>query len=132
MAETFKFELVSPERLVMTAEVEAVQLPGAEGEMTVMARHAPLMSTLRPGVVTVTGGSAGNRRIFVRGGFAEVGAEGLTILAEQAVPVEELDRARIEAEIKDAEEDLADAETDGQRTRAAHRVSSLRELLAAV
>ena len=129
MADTFKFELVSPERLVMTAEVEAVQVPGTDGDMTVMAHHAPLMTTLRPGVVTVTGG--GGRRIFVRGGFAEVGAEGLTILAEQAIPLEELDRSRIEAEIKDAEEDLADAETDAERTRAAHQLSSLRELQAA-
>jgi F-type H+-transporting ATPase subunit epsilon len=130
MAGTFKFELVSPERLIMTAEVEGVQLPGAEGDMTILPNHAPLMTTLRPGLVTVTG--AGGKRVFVRGGFAEFGAEGLTLLAEQAIPAEELDRTRLESEIKNAEEDLADAQTDAARTRAAERLAGLRELAAAV
>jgi F-type H+-transporting ATPase subunit epsilon len=127
----FKFELVSPEKLVFSAEVEAVVVPGTDGEMTVMAQHAPVMTAIRPGIVTVIGAGA-DKRIFVRGGFAEVGRTGLTILAEMAVPMEEFDRARLDQEIKDAEEDLADAKDDATRDRAAEKLTQLKEIAAAV
>lgn len=131
MPEVFKFELVSPERLLLSADVESVGVPATEGEMTVMARHAPVMTTLKAGVVTVRGGG-NDRRVFVRGGFAEVGAQGLTILAEQAVPMEELDRAKLDIEIRDAEDDVKDAPDDAQRAKAADRLAQLKDLAASL
>src|SRR5216683_5837731 len=106
---TFHFELVSPERLVFTGEVSQVDVPGQEGEFGVFAGHAPYMATLKPGVLTIYG-DGGPQRIVVRGGFAEVGPSGLTVLAEQAVPASEIDAAAIAQAVKDAEEDLADAD----------------------
>ena len=115
----FHFELVSPEKLVFSGDVESVIVPGTEGEFTVLKDHAPLMAMLKPGIVTVEETAAKKTRLFVRGGFADVSSGGLTILAEQAIPVEELDAAKIEADIKDAEEDVNDAETDeGAASRA--------------
>src|SRR5579884_2659658 len=105
----FHFELVSPERLLFAGDVEDVIVPGTEGEFTVLKDHAPLMSTLRPGIVDIGEGGARRTRLFVRGGFADVSQTGLTILAEHAIPIEELDPERIAAEIRDAEEDYADA-----------------------
>ncbi len=87
----FPFELVSPERLLFTGEVESVVVPGSEGELTVMKDHAPLMTTLKPGVVTVNESTGKSQRLFVRGGFADVAPTGLTILAESSVPVDQLD-----------------------------------------
>jgi len=127
----FKFELVSPERLVMSTEVEGVVVPGSDGDMTILANHAALMTTMRPGVVTVMV-QGPSKRVFVRGGFAEVNAQGLTILAEQAMPMEELDRAKLEAQIKDAEEDVADAKDDAARAAAAEKLAQLREVAAAL
>ena len=95
MAEPFRFELVSPERLLVSEEVDSVTAPGAEGEFTVLARHAPFMSTLKPGLVEVRGLSGDTRRIFVRGGFADVTPAGLTILADEAIRLEDLDPATL-------------------------------------
>ena len=78
----FHFDLVSPERLLMSAEVVQVDVPGSEGDFGVLAGHAPVIATLKPGVVTVKGHGSEDERIFVRGGFAEVNLDGLTILAE--------------------------------------------------
>lgn len=128
----FHFELVSPERLLFAGEVEAVVVPGSEGEFTVMRDHAPFMSTMKPGVVEVVETDSKKQRLFVRGGFADVSAQGLTILAEQAIPVEELNIAHIEAEIQYAEEDLADAQTDEARRAASEKISQLRETRAAL
>src|SRR5215468_3506848 len=108
MAEPFQFELVSPERLLLSEPVDQVVGPGSEGYFTVLMGHAPFMSTLRPGVIEVTRGG-GNGRIFVRGGFADVNVAGLTILAEQAIPLAEVDPAALAQDIRDAEEDVADA-----------------------
>lgn len=127
----FTFELVSPERLLFSGEVRSVVVPGMEGEFTVLEHHAPLMATLKPGIVTVEE-SAATRRLFVRGGFAEVSSAGLTILAEQAIPYEDLDSAKIDSDIRDAEEDAADAQTDETRRLASERLSQLRELRAAL
>jgi F-type H+-transporting ATPase subunit epsilon len=128
---SFQFELVSPERLLFAGEVDSVVVPASEGQITVLKDHAPFMSTMKPGVVEVSDG-ARTQRLFVRGGFADVSAKGLTILAEQAVPVEELDLAAIDAEIKNAEEDFNDARTDDARRAASERLSQLREVKVAL
>ena len=119
MAEPLKFDLVSPERLLVSEEVESVVVPGAEGYFTVFARHAPLMSTLKPGQLEVKGLSGSVQKYFLRGGFADVNPNGLTILADQAIPLQDLDAAMLAQEIKNAEEDLADAGENQLRRRVA-------------
>lgn len=128
---TFKFELVSPERLLMSDDVEQVVVPGSEGDFTVLAGHAPVLSTLRPGVMDVKlpGGKA--KRLYVKAGFAEVDPESLTVLAQQAIDVDEIDAAWLAQSIKNAEEDLADAKTDAARLNANAALSHLRALEAA-
>jgi F-type H+-transporting ATPase subunit epsilon len=127
---TFHFELVSPERLIFSGEVEQVDVPGAEGEFGVFAGHAPFIATLKPGMLRVYSGSGAPQRIVVRGGFAEVGPTGLTVLAEQAVPAEEYDPAMIDEAVKDTEEDIADAKTDAERDKARQRLEQLHTLRA--
>lgn len=127
MAETFKFELVSPERLLLSAEVEQVMVPGAEGDFTVLPRHAPLLTALRPGLLEIGAGND-RKRYFVRGGFAEVSPSGLVVLAETAIDLVELDRSVLDAAIKDAEEDVADAKDDGIRDRARTKLDHLRQV----
>lgn len=122
---TFHFELVSPERLVMSAEVDQVVVPGTEGEFTVMKDHAPLMSTLRPGVIVVSEAKLGRKAFYLRGGFADVSPNGLTILAEQAVPVEEVSEDMLAAEIKAAEADFAAAADEETRRVAQEKLSQL-------
>lgn len=132
MAESFAFELVSPERLLLSEQVLSVVVPGTEGEFTVLKDMAPFMSTIKPGVVTVSRSSGPDQRYFVRGGFADVSPNGLTILAEQALPVETLDPALIAAEIRNAEEDLADAKDDEARTAASLKLGQLKDAQAAL
>lgn len=124
---TLNFELVSPERLVYSGAVTEVIVPGSEGEFGVLAGHAPFIAMLRPGILTIKGDGA-EKRLFVRGGFAEVNASGLTILAEQAKPVEEIDMDLLNAEIKDAREDVADATTDETRQRAQRHLDDLMQV----
>lgn len=133
MAEALQFELVAPERLLMSEEVEQVVVPGSEGYFTVLKGHAPFMSTLRPGVVDVTptGGGAAER-IFVRGGFADVNAEGLTILAEQAIPLAEIDAETLAQEVRNAEEDVADAKDGEARDAAELKLNQLKEVQTAL
>ena len=119
MAEPLKFDLVSPERLLVSDEVESVVVPGGEGYFTVFARHAPLMSTLKPGQLEVKDLSGAVQKFFVRGGFADVNPNGLTILADQVIPLEDLDAAALAQEVKNAEEDLADAGDDQNKRRIA-------------
>ena len=128
----FPFELVSPERLLFTGEVESVVVPGSEGELTVMKDHAPLMTTLKPGIVTVNETGGKSQRLFVRGGFADVAPTGLTILAESSVPVEQLDAAKLDAEIRDAQDDVTDASTDESRRLATEKLDQLKELRGAL
>ena len=123
-----KFELVSPERLVISAEVQQVTVPGTEGLFTVMPNHAPVLSTLRPGVVEVVTVEGSSERIFVRGGFAEVNNAGLTVLAEVAIPLDELDSTALDEQLRNAEEDVADAQDDEKRRRAQESLDHLREL----
>jgi F-type H+-transporting ATPase subunit epsilon len=128
---TFHFELVSPERLVFAGEVTQVDVPGEEGEFGVLAGHAPYIATLKPGMLTIYGDGA-PQRIVVRGGFAEMGPTGLTVLAEQATPLAEIDAATIAQSIKDAEEDLADADSDAARDKARERLDQLNALKSAL
>ena len=126
------FELVSPSRLLFSGEVASVTIPGTEGDMGILPGHAPVLSTLRPGVITVTREAGEALRIFVRGGFAEVNPSGLTVLAETAIPFAELDAAAIADQVRNAEEDLADAKDDETRRRASENLEHLKALQAAV
>jgi F-type H+-transporting ATPase subunit epsilon len=127
-----KFELVSPERLLISGEVQQVTVPGTEGLFTVLPNHAPVLSTLRPGVVDVITAQGEGQRIFVRGGFAEVNNTGLTVLAEVAIPLAELDSAALDEQLRNAEEDVADAQDDETRRRAQESLDHLRELCKAL
>jgi F-type H+-transporting ATPase subunit epsilon len=133
MADPFQFELVSPERLLMSAEVDQVVVPGSEGYFTVLKGHAPFMSTLKPGVVDVTpaGGGAVDR-IFVRGGFADVNTDGLTILAEQAIPLAEVNADMLAQEVRNAEEDVADAKDGASKDAAEMKLQQLKEVQTAL
>ena len=126
------FELVSPARLLYSGDVASVQIPGTEGEMTIMAQHAPVLATLKPGVVVVAKDGGTSEKIFVRGGFAEVNAGGLTVLAETAIPLADLDAAAIAGQIKNAEDDVADAKSDDTRAKANETLDHLRSLQAAL
>ena len=127
---SFAFELVSPERLLFAGDDESVVVPGTEGEFTVLKDHAPLMSTLKPGVVTVIETGAKETRLFVRGGFADVAPTGLTILADSAVPIEQFDASKLDAEIQIARTDVADAPSDESRRLAQEKLDQLSELRA--
>ena len=128
---TFQFDLVSPEKLLFSGEVEQVDVPGSEGDFGVLAGHAPLIATLRPGILTVINGSE-RQRIVVFGGFAEVSPQGMTVLADTAVPVDELDAAHLASEIKDAEEDMADTKDDAVRDKLRRKLEQFRAVQAAV
>ncbi|GLI94785.1 F0F1 ATP synthase subunit epsilon [Methylocystis echinoides] len=128
----FHFELVSPEKLLFSGDVESVVAPGAEGQFTVLKDHAPVMTTLKAGVVTVAGGDGKVEKLFVRGGFADVNAGGFTILAELALSLAEIDAAKLDADIKDAREDVNDAKTDEARRAASDKLAQLEEMRAAV
>ena len=123
----FHFELVSPEQLLFSGEVDSVVVPGSEGQFTVLKDHAPVMTTLKPGVVEVAESATKKHRVFVRGGFADIAPTGLTVLAEQAISLDDLDSARLGQEIKNAEEDLADA-ADDKKQAAQDKLDRLREL----
>ncbi len=123
-----KFELVSPERLLLSADVQQVVVPGTEGLFAVLPGHAPVLSTLQPGVIEITLADGGVDRVFVRGGFAEVNPGGLTILAEVAIPLSELNPEMLAQQVKNAEEDVADATDDETRRRAQESLDHLREL----
>jgi F-type H+-transporting ATPase subunit epsilon len=124
-------EFVSPERVLFSGDVDQVDLPGAEGDMGILPGHAPLMTALRPGIVTIFNGGT-RMPIVVVGGFAEVGPAGLTVLADRAMPRENFDTAILAAEIKDTEEDVADSTDDAQRDKLARHLEQLKSLQAAL
>ncbi len=128
MAEPYRLEVVSPERLLLSEDVEAVVVPGTDGEMTAMALHMPLLTTMKAGIVTVTLTDASERRYFVRGGFADIGPHAITILAEEAKAVEDIDRADLDQAIKNAGEDVADAADGPTKDAAEQRLAELREV----
>lgn len=115
MSDKVEFELVSPERLLVSESVEMVVLPGAEGDFGVLPGHAATVSSIRPGVLAVFDNGSVTSRVFVAGGFAEVTPERCTVLADAAVPLEELDRAEIEKLIPDLKDDIAAARDDAER-----------------
>ncbi len=127
--ERVEFELVTPERLVISRGVDMVVVPGTEGDFGVLPGHTPMVSTVRPGVVNVYQGNEIVERMFVAGGFAEVTAARCTVLADRAVAVDELDRAAAEQTLKDAREDLADAKTDDERREADKQIAICEEIL---
>ncbi len=127
--ERVEFELVTPERLVISRGVDMVVVPGTEGDFGVLPGHTPMVSTVRPGVVNVYQGNEIVERMFVAGGFAEVTAARCTVLADRAVAVDELDRAAAEQTLKDAREDLADAKTDDERREADKQIAVCEEIL---
>ena len=132
MADKVAFELVSPEKLLLSVSADMIVVPGSEGDFGVMAGHQPTISTLRPGAIEVHENDKIIERIFVAGGFAEIANDRLTVLAEQAMPYAELDRAKLEAQIKDAREDLADAKTDEAQAEAQGKIDQLQQVLDAI
>lgn len=116
MADMLHFEIVSPERLLKDAQAAMVVVPGSDGDFAALPAHAPMMSTIRPGVVEIYETEGGNpEQLFVKGGLAQISAEGLTILAEEAIHLEEVDAADLAQKITDAESDLAAAADDIER-----------------
>lgn len=127
MASTMRFELVSPERILLSGDSDEVLLPGSEGDMTILPGHAPVISTLRPGVLDVVMGGT-KSRVFVKSAFAEVGPDRVTVLAEKAYDVAELNPAIVAAELAAAEAELAAAKDDVSRFVASEAVSVLTRL----
>jgi F-type H+-transporting ATPase subunit epsilon len=128
MADTFRFELVSPERLLISADVREVLVPGSEGDFTVLPLHAPVLAMLRPGILRVPGHDGPLSEIYVRGGLADVGPERLIVLAEQAVPLGEVNAAFIAHEIEAAERDVAASKDEDTRRQAEDVLERLRSL----
>lgn len=127
MAGTFKFELVSPERILMSVDADQVRLPGSDGDFTVMAGHAPVIANLRPGTLDVKADGT-TRRVFIKSGFADVQAELLTVLAKDATDVADLTGSRLTAEIESAEAALKAANDDEARRMAFDAVTELKAL----
>jgi F-type H+-transporting ATPase subunit epsilon len=124
---TFHFDLVSPEKLVLSGEVDQVDVPGAEGDFGVLAGHAPLVAMLKPGILVIHEGGQ-KRRIVVTGGFAEVNPQGLTILADVATSVDDVDRAALAAQIRDMEENVKEMEQGTLLDRAIARLDHFKAL----
>ena len=127
MTQAFSFELVSPEKLIFSGEALSVLVPGAEGDFEVLANHAPAMSSLRPGVLTVTD-SSGKKGYFVDGGFADVNSKGLTVLANEAIAVEDMGAARIAQAIAAAEAAITQAANDHDAFNATQKAAALKSL----
>jgi F-type H+-transporting ATPase subunit epsilon len=127
-----EFELVSPERLLVSQSVDMVVVPGGDGDFGVLPGHAPLLSTVRAGVITVYEAKVIIDRIFVAGGFAEVTRERCTVLAEVAMPVADIDTAKAEQDLRDARDDAAGASTDSDRDAATRRADIAQAKLDAV
>jgi F-type H+-transporting ATPase subunit epsilon len=131
MADKLHFALVSPERELFNGEVDHVVVPGSEGEFGVSPNHAPVMSVIKPGALKVINEGA-ERRIFVNGGFADVTPEGLTVLAEEALDLADIDAAKLEQDLKDAQDDVRDANSDAKRDAANRQLSRLEIMKAAL
>jgi len=129
MAGTFKFELVTPERMLVSEDASQVVVPGAEGDFTVLPGHAPVISALRPGIIDAALAGGGKQaRVFVNGGFAEVDADRLTVLVQRAFEVEAMDAATIASELQVAEADLSAAADDTAKRNASAAIEQLRAL----
>ena len=130
MAEKIHFDLVSPEKLLLSQPADMVTVPGTEGYMGVMAGHMPLVSALRAGMIDMKNDGV-DTRYFIRGGFAEINATQITVLAEEAIPMTELDLAVLDQRIKDAQDDEIAAKTDADRLKAGQMVDDLKLVRAA-
>ena len=124
---SFHFDLVSPEKLLFSGDVEQVDVPGAEGDFGVLANHAPFVATLRPGILTVHGAN-GAQKIVVLGGFAEVSAQGLTVLADVAEAVEDIDRTVVAARIAEMERRIEKLEPGSELDNAITRLDHFKEV----
>lgn len=131
MADKLHFALVSPERELFNGEVDHVVVPGSEGEFGVSPNHAPVMAVIKPGALKVMNDGT-TRKIFVNGGFADVTPEGLTVLAEEAIDLSDVDAAKLDAELKDAQEDVRDASTEEKKVVAQRAVERLEHMRAAL
>jgi len=132
MAQKVQFELVSPERLLVAQAVDMVVVPGTEGNFGVLAGHAPLISTVRPGVIDMHEAGTVSDRIFVAGGFAEVTPERCTVLAEEAVPLKDLDRAELDAELRRLNEELGLARAESERAAIGGQIAIVTAKIAAI
>ncbi len=116
MTDTLHYEIVSPERLLKDAEAAMIVVPGMEGDFAALPNHAPMMSTIRPGVVEIYETEGGNaERLFVKGGLAQISHSGLTILAEETLSLDDVDSADLDKKIADVREDIEDAKDDVER-----------------
>jgi F-type H+-transporting ATPase subunit epsilon len=131
MADMLHFSLVSPERELFSGDVKQVDAPGVEGEFGVLPKHAPFMTVLKPGVVRIHEDS-GVTPVFVRGGFADVTPAGLTILAEEAIRLADVDVASLDSELAKVRSDAADPGDETRRKRAGERLAYLEALRAAL
>lgn len=129
MAETFQFELVAPDRLLRSGPVEMVVIPGEDGDFGVLNRHAAMISTIRPGVITVYENGNPTEKLFVAGGFAEVTGDRCTVLVETAETLADFDVASVSAALKNVREDLADAKNDAAKHHAEEKIKVLEEKL---
>jgi F-type H+-transporting ATPase subunit epsilon len=132
MADKLQFDLVSPEQLLLSEDVDMVTLPGSEGDFGVLPGHAPVLSTLKSGVVEVKGVEDALSRLFVRGGFAEVNGDKVTVLAQEAIVLAELNVEELDKNLKNTEEDLVAAKSDEDRERVSESLAHLKQLRAAV
>lgn len=131
MADTFQFELVAPEKLIYSDDIEFVVVPGAEGDFGVLPGHALLLSTVRPGIIEIHENDKPKERFFVGGGFAEVTPERCTVLSTESVNLAEIDESAARARLDTAERDLSDAASDGEREKAEKAVEMAQALVAA-
>ncbi len=127
----FDLELVSPERLLLSDTVDMAVIPGSEGDMGILVGHAPVIATLRPGIVAVYQGEEVVNRLFVTGGFVEVTQSRCTVLADEAIRVTDIDAAAVEAEIDNLKTEIAGAENEEEKRFAAHRLAIAEAKLAA-
>ena len=128
MTDKLNFDLVAPEARVFQGEVDMVVVPGSEGDFGVLAGHAPFMSTIRSGAIAIHEGSD-VRRTFIHGGFAEVTPEGLTILAEEAIDLNDVDPSDVERQLTEAREDLGQARNEDETRDAQNRINKFEALL---
>ena len=127
-----QFELVSPEQLLVSEDVEMVVVPGGEGDFGVLPGHSPMISTVRPGVIHVFASGAVSSRIFVAGGFAEVTGSRCQVVAEEAMAVDDIDRAAVETDLKNAVDDITATDDPGEQKAAENRADTARAKLAAI
>jgi F-type H+-transporting ATPase subunit epsilon len=130
MVDTLQFELVSPERLLLSEPVEMVVVPGTDGYFGVLPKHAPVMSTLRPGVIDVYRAGAIARQFFVAGGFAEVNSTGVTVLVDEALPVAEITKAKADERRAAAQERVEKATSDDEKRKAGLALKVAEEMAA--